>query len=307
MSIKKSKQVHYFDLGASLYTPSTHPALLNRLQHGMTGLRSMVVCLEDAIKESELAQALENLNQALDELQPTPQLKRFIRPRNPQIFEQILNNKNIHKIDGFILPKFDLNSLELYKAVLKKQSRIIPIMPTLETPQVFDPQAMILLAQRLQSWRQGIICLRIGGNDLMNILGIKRMWGFTIYDTPLRGLIDQLVIQFRTQGFELSAPVFDFIDDTETLKKEIALDLAYGFFSKTAIHPIQIPIIEAAFFDFTQNQLAQAQSVLNKQATAAFKLNGQMMEPSCHQDWARRVVQFAKRYQDSKAVDFKLK
>lgn len=293
MSIKSSAQVHYFDLGASLYTPSTHSELFQHLQYGQKGLRSMVICLEDAIKEVELASALNNVKQALKELNPTPQLKRFIRPRNPEILAEILHYPHIDKIDGFVLPKFDLNSIDLYQAVLKQQSRWIPIMPTLETLQVFDQSAMELLIQRLQAWRKGIICLRIGGNDLMNILGIKRMRGLTIYDTPIRTLINQLVIQFRPQGFELTAPVFDFIEDTETLKKEIELDLAYGFFSKTAIHPIQIPIIEDAFFNFIQQQLTQAKSVLNKEASATFKLNGQMMEPSCHQQWAKRVIAFA--------------
>ena len=31
------------------------------------------------------------------------------------------------------------------------------------------------------------LCLRIGGNDLLNLLGIRQARGATVYDTPLRG------------------------------------------------------------------------------------------------------------------------
>jgi len=48
-------QVSYFDLGASLYTPSICEKLSVRLQGEIPLQRSMVVCLEDAVKEDELS------------------------------------------------------------------------------------------------------------------------------------------------------------------------------------------------------------------------------------------------------------
>jgi citrate lyase beta subunit len=290
-------QINYFDLGASLYIPSTHKNLSFSLQEGVSGLRSMVVCLEDAVKDDDLSFALKNLKEALKNLTPNSKFKRFIRPRNPLILAEILNYEYIDKIDGFILPKFDLHTHDLYEKVFQEQTQHpFYVMPTLETSQVFDPKAMALLSERLLSWGDRIICLRIGGNDLMNLLGIKRMKGMTTYDTPLRSVIDQLIMHFRPKGFELSAPVFDMIDDIETLKKELAMDLVYGFFAKTAIHPTQVPVIESAFFDFTENHIEQARCVLNEESAAVFKFNGQMMEPNCHKHWANRTLQLAERY-----------
>jgi citrate lyase beta subunit len=122
------------------------------------------------------------------------------------------------------------------------------------------------------------------------------MKGMTIYDTPLRSIIDQLIILFRPAGFELSAPVFDNIDDLETLQREVMIDLAYGFYAKTAIHPSHIKIIENAFSQFTESHLVQAERVLDDNSSAVFKFNGQMMEQTCHKSWAERTRELSKRY-----------
>ncbi|SFP89244.1 Citrate lyase beta subunit [Nitrosomonas cryotolerans] len=289
--------VSYFDLGATLYTPCTNDKLSTVLKASPAMARSMVLCLEDAVKENELALALTNLKNALKTFSPNSGVKRFIRPRNPLVLAEILDYQNIDKIDGFVLPKFDLNTINLYKRVIEEQGKAdFSYMPILETAQVFDNSAMVRLRTLLKLWGNKISCLRIGGNDLMNLLGIKRMKGITAYETPLRSIIDQLVIQFRPEGFELSAPVFDITEDLETLKREVTMDLAYGFFAKTAIHPTQVTVIENAFAQFSAGHQAQAEKVLDEDASAVFTFNGQMMERTCHQRWATRTRQFAIRY-----------
>lgn len=289
--------VSYFNLGATLYTPCTHGNLSSIVQNTPDMTRSVVLCLEDSVNEDELSTALNNLRQSLLDFQPTDQVKRFIRPRNPLVLAEILNYKNIEKIDGFVLPKFDLHAIELYEKVIQEQEHEhFSYMPIIETAQAFDQNAMARLSQKLKKWGDKVICLRIGGNDLMNLLGIKRMKGMTTYDTPLRSVIDQLIINFRPQGFELSAPVFDLIEDLETLEKEVKMDLAYGFYAKTAIHPTQVAVIEDAFSCFSETHLGQAESVLDNKAAAVFKFNGQMMEKTCHNRWATRTIKLAECY-----------
>ena len=289
--------VSYFNLGATLYTPCTHGKLSSLMQNGSPLTRSIVLCLEDAVREDELPLALNNLKKSLKNFHPDDTLKRFIRPRNPLVLAEILSYENIDKIDGFVLPKFDLHTIDLYKKVIQEQQHNhFSYMPIIETAQAFDPRAMTRLRKSLQTWGDKVICLRIGGNDLMNLLGIKRMQGMTTYDTPLRSVIDQLIINFRPEGFELSAPVFDLVDDLETLKKEVMIDLAYGFYAKTAIHPSQIEVIESAFSSFSASHRNQAESVLNNNSAAVFKFNGQMMEKTCHKSWATRTIKLAECY-----------
>ena len=95
---------HYLALGATLYLPATRPDLGEILTlDKLPGLRSVVVCTEDAIHEYELPLALANLERVLDRLPPCPVL-RFIRPRNVGVLTQLLRMPGIERIDGIVLP-----------------------------------------------------------------------------------------------------------------------------------------------------------------------------------------------------------
>ncbi|WP_067516680.1 HpcH/HpaI aldolase/citrate lyase family protein [Endozoicomonas ascidiicola] len=298
-----SRRLNYFELGASLYTPCNHPNLQGIIQDGLSGARSMIFCLEDAVNEDEVGIALENLKTALQHLQPNNHFRRFIRPRNPMILAELLNIRDIEKIDGFVLPKVDLTTFPLFKAALDNHaSRSFSLMPTLETEQVFDSQTLTQIRTKLLEWRENTCCLRIGGNDLMNVLGLKRMPGKTVYETPLRSVIDQLLITFRPYGFELSSPVFDMVNDPLTLIRELENDISYGFFAKTAIHPDQVKIIEHQYAAFVEANQLQAGSVIDESAPAVFLESGQMMERTCHQRWALRTLALANSQHGARAV-----
>ena len=287
------KQTLYCELGASLYTPCTHPQLGRIINGGhVPQCRSIVLCLEDAVPEASLPQALFNLKAALESIDPKTSVKRFIRPRNPLILAQILKYSGIEFIDGFVLPKFDSSTEELYRNILS-ENKMFGVMPTLETLECFDLDKIRTFRRTLdEHWKSRVICLRIGGNDLLSLLGMKRMRGTIIYDTPLRSTIDQLVVSFRPYGYEISAPVYDVFEDIKTLERELRMDIDYGFFAKTAIHPVQIQSIESAFQYYVQCYHDTAQKVLNTDA-AVFKKNGQMMESTCHSNWAARTATLA--------------
>ncbi|ELE6589659.1 HpcH/HpaI aldolase/citrate lyase family protein [Vibrio alginolyticus] len=279
----------YFSLGATLYTPCNHPNLKMLMKEGL-GSKSMVFCTEDAISEGELNQSLKNLSVAIDGLDSSnTQFKRFIRPRSPEVLENILYFRGIEKIDGFVLPKYDLKTNDDYHRVLKCHSIKFKLMPTLESLDVIDAFKLPEIRRSLQNIYGDITCLRIGGNDLFNLLGIKRMTGQTIYETPLRSVIENLIIAFRPYGYELSAPVFDMIDDHKTLIRELAMDVNYGLFGKTAIHPQQVKIIEGFFKSYSNTHIVQAESILADSSPAVYKMNGQMMEVACHSNWAKRT------------------
>lgn len=302
------RTTNYFDLGATLYTPANHGNILSILQGGVIGARANIICLEDAVRDDQLSASLLQLKQALKQCQQNVAHKRFIRPRNSEVFAEILSYEGIDKIDGFVLPKFDLESAAEYRVLAERYQAYEHVyMPTLESSQVIDSRAVQGIKEQFRLWGSSIICVRIGGNDLMNVLGIKRTRGLTIYDTPLRTIIDQLVVQLRPDGYELSAPVFDIIDDTQTLQREIALDLAYGFYAKTAIHPRQVTIIESAFQQYSNQHLNQVEQLLNSESEAVFQLDGQMLETCCHRRWAERTQRFNAYYQRDPMVFDRIK
>jgi citrate lyase beta subunit len=229
---------------------------------------------------------------------------RFIRARNPEILARLLDLPDIEKVDGFVLPKFNAEVFHAYFDQLQGTS--FKVMPTLETREVFDFKAMTELRQGLlqDGIAQRVLMLRIGGNDLMNLLGIRRPRSFTLYETPIGNVIAQLVTIFRPYGFSLSAPVFDYLDDVATLHKEMKMDLAYGLIGKTAIHPTQVPAIESAYaVDVKDYEMAL--SLCDREAPAVFRMHNAMCEVATHQQWAEGIIHREMCYGVKDAVSLK--
>ena len=284
-------------LGASLYVPATHPDLVAVGRGQKFSLRSLIYCTEDAVGYAELPYALHNLARALNTLSLDGDAApmRFVRVRNAEVMRHVLamNTASLH---GLVLPKVTVESLAHYLGLLPPQSHL-SLMLTLETQEVFSEASMTQLRETLLSphIRRRILSLRIGGNDLLNLLSLRRERGVLLYDTPLSHVVDRLVTLFKPLGFNLSAPVYDAVNDPATLTKEVKLDLQHGLFGKTAIHPEQIPVIEACY-KVSPQEWETAQAILEADAPAVFLRNGRLCEPSTHRKWAEQVTQRAAHY-----------
>ena len=117
----------------------------------------------------------------------------------------------------------------------------------------------------------------------------------TVYQTPLGSTIGQLVTTFRPHGFNLTAPVFEYLDKGWVLAREVCRDLAQGLFGKTAIHPRQVPVIERQY-RVEAGELQMAERILEDAAPAVFRLHGAMCEPATHRRWAELVRERARLY-----------
>ncbi|MCL1479246.1 MAG: HpcH/HpaI aldolase/citrate lyase family protein [Marinobacter sp.] len=91
----------------------------------------------------------------------------------------------------------------------------------------------------------------------------------TAYEGPLGWFLSMAASILIPAGIPVSAPVFDIIEDTETLRREVERDVQMGFVSKTAIHPAQVPIIEGAF-SVSEEDLRAARAILDRDASAVF-------------------------------------
>ncbi len=286
----QSKLFSPWCLGAPLYMPGNRRDIIeiaNGEKYSM--LRSMIFCTEDAVSRTDVDSCVRHIGLCLQGFRDSSHRFRFIRARNPEILARLLDLPDIEKVDGFVLPKFNESVFHAYFDQL--QGTPFKVMPTLETREVFDFNAMSELRQGLSQddIAQRILMLRIGGNDLMNLLGIRRPRSFTLYETPIGSVIAQLVTIFRPYGFSLSAPVFEYLDDPDTLQKEMKLDLAYGLIGKTAIHPTQVPIIESAYaVDAEDYQMAI--SLSDREAPAVFRMHNAMCEVATHQQWAESII-----------------
>jgi citrate lyase beta subunit len=306
MRTKNMRELNYFQLGASIYTPATHAKLTNSIVNGISGSRSLVICTEDAVSECDVETALDNLHLSLLDCMDAnvdKSIIRLIRPRNHVVLGRILKMNGLRGlIDGFVLPKANAETLAEYIQVLKdNDASEFYILPTLETSDVFEEGLLINIRCVMDASPNPVLCVRIGGNDIMGLMGIKRMPGLTIYETPVRHIIDKILIAFRPHGYEISSPVFDYIDDRVTLARELAQDLNYGMFAKTAIHPAQVSLIENAYREYLELNSSHAEELLQENVSAVYQRDGQMMEATCHHNWAKRTMML---HQNVNLVEF---
>lgn len=287
--MKHDKTSRFVRLGASLYVPATRDDLLDIVsRQRYPHLRSVIFCTEDAVLPKDLPRALLNLQEAIPRF-PKNDLLRFVRVRSPQVLEQLLAHTPLATIDGFVLPKVTVRNLPDYMQLLAE----VPnhdVMLTLETAEVFELECMLRLRDQIleHGWEKQVLALRIGGNDLLNLLGIRRNRLRTIYETPVGLTIAQLVTAFKPWGFNLTAPVFEYLDQASLLAEEVGTDLDHGLLGKTAIHPTQVELIEA-LYQVSISDLEMALSILQEDAPAVFRLHNAMCEPATHTRWAEII------------------
>ncbi|HIH2746876.1 HpcH/HpaI aldolase/citrate lyase family protein [Burkholderia aenigmatica] len=292
------KAISPFALGATLYMPATRSDILDVVfGTRIPELRSLVVCLEDAVAAIDVESALANLQSLLMDIdarggrvESGPLL--FVRPRDAAMAAVLSDWPLMNHVDGFVVPKLTLRSLSAWENAVSHPD--LYLMPTLETADVYDPVAMVELGQALKAnLNQRIIALRIGGNDLMGCLGLRRNPATTLYSTPLGYVIPMLAGIMGAQGFALTAPVFEQLATPHLLKEELELDIAHGLVGKTAIHPSQIRIIQEAL-RVSLDDFNCAKLIVNDTAPAVFKHNDAMCEPATHYKWAVNILERAK-------------
>ncbi len=281
------------ELGATLYMPCTRDDVATRLfgPRRVPGLRSAVVCLEDSVLDRDIPVAMGHLAALLRDLSRRERgpadTQVFVRPRGVAMLEHILHMPGIECVQGFVLPKAHADNLPAYLALPLHDGH--RLMPTLETREALDPYEMRRLRDQLLVVQDRILALRIGGNDLLNAMGLRRVAGRTAYEGPLGPVIGALVATFAPWGFALSAPVFERFGDVALLREEVRRDIEHGLLTKTAIHPDQIAVIQSALA-VPADEVEEARLILAADGPAVFSNHGVMCEPATHRGWAERLM-----------------
>lgn len=283
-------------LGATLYMPALKEDAIELISGSrIPELKSLVLCLEDAIRDDQTEQALHQLNRTLHSmsLHRGSSVLTFVRPRNPDMLARIVRMRNIDLIDGFVLPKITASTLDDWTDSLCGTSHLI--MPTIETAEAFDPMEMKRLRDKLHTIRDRVLAIRIGGNDLLSCLGTRRSRSRTLYDGPLGPVISSLVGTFVPYGFAMTSPVLEMFSNHDLLREELDRDIEHGLLAKTAIHPEQIATIHAAY-RVSPDDLEDARRILDADSAAVFKSHGAMCEPQTHRMWATHILERAEQY-----------
>lgn len=280
-----------YSLGATLYMPVLHPKVPDIL-YGRTDVAaaSVVLCLEDALADADVPAGLRHVQRLLDDLPEQLAVRTFLRPRSLSMAQALCERAAGTAIDGIVAPKVTPDNLPAWLAVAGEAG--LSVMPTLESARYFEPAQISAVRDVLndsvdQPGR--IAAIRIGGNDLLAALGLRRTRGLTAWEGPLAGVLATASSLLMAAGYSVAAPVYDVIDDLDTLRREAERDVAAGFVSKTVIHPIQGPVIAAAF-QVDADELAQAQAIIERATCAVFRHGGVMCEPATHRAWAERTL-----------------
>ena len=281
-----------YTLGATLYMPVIHPKVPDILS-GRAGwsecpASSIVLCLEDALDDGDVERGIAVLRRVLKNVYHRRNLRVFVRPRSLEMAHRLSGFRDINQVEGFIAPKVRIETAGDWMDIVRAAD--LRIMPTLETSEFFDPGRIAAIRDIFNGFDHRLIsAIRLGGNDFLGALGLRRQRGITSWEGPLAWILSMCSSMFISAGYPVAAPVFDIIDDTETLRRECIRDIAAGFISKTAIHPVQVGIIEGAM-RVTNDDIWRARSILDKNAGAVFQIGGVMCEPSTHCNWAMRIL-----------------
>ncbi len=286
-------------LHPTLYTPATTALdklinLVNRRGKAVNlAAYRIVMCTEDSIREDDVPEALRRLETVLEGMEPESKVTSYVRVRNPELLARVMEMPFAERLRGFVIPKTDPASFPQYADQL--QGTGFRLMPILESPLTMDRHFRETLRMVLTSdgYRGMIDCLRIGANDLMGHLGIRRDDNtFTVYDTPVGNVIHDIINEFRgLAGFTVTAPVFECFAPRydELLRKEVRHNMMNGLYGQTVIHPRHIRIIRD-MYKVSETDLASATEIVQKD-TAVKGVNGKMDERATHLKWAELVLE----------------
>lgn len=307
-------------VGGLLYMPAYQENIVRKIkENSFKNLTSISFCLEDAINDRELDEAeyilKENLRilKNINNKQKLPLL--FVRIRTPEhlrrFHQYIEDNRDV--LSGYIFPKVDLNNVEEYMDVLtdinQESSHKFYGMPILESESISYIKSRHIVLDKLKEIfdqnKEYILNIRVGGNDLSNLYGLRRPVNYPIYSVGVvRDILIDILNVFATE-YVVSGPVWNYFGDFQDkewsrgLVKELELDRLNGFIGKTAIHPVQLPYIYDSL-KVSKIDYEDAKKILNwndNKAGVKKGVNGtRMNEVKIHRKWAEKIIALAEIY-----------
>lgn len=310
-----------YSVGPLMYSPAINNKAADTIISGnIKGKYSFALCLEDTIAENTVKEAEIQLKETM------ARIFEFYKTGNgfvPKIFVRVREPKQIKRIfdlikeyseifSGFIFPKYTVINAAEYNSELIEINKIstkkIYMMPILESRDIIDLTTRYETLERIKNYvdsvKDFVINVRVGGNDFSNAFAVRRHNDETIYDIfPIAQLLSD-ILTFFSRDYVVSGPVWEFFYDKDGqwkrgLKKEIKLDMLNGFVGKTVIHPNQIPVVnEMLKVDIKDYEDAKEILNWNSDGIQVGKSFGgeRMNEVRTNYNWAVKTVILAKVY-----------
>ena len=280
-------KINYIELGATLFIPAIHKDLEAVVcDTKYPELKSVLIDTEDGINSESLDAAFKAIEKLL-KIYEKKKLAVFIRPRDVETLEKILKLENIDKIDGFILPKFSLSNAEDYFSLLKDYDFLV--MPSIESEELFNQNSLYKLRTILLKYKENILLVRFGLEDMLRQLKMKRSCEDSIFDFSATSyVLGSFISTFKSAGFAISGGVYPCFKDDDGFIKDVKRDLKEGLFCKTIIHPRQIKLTNE-LYRVTKEELREALEISDKNE-AVFNQNDKMAEVITMKPQAQEII-----------------
>ncbi|TWT16059.1 HpcH/HpaI aldolase/citrate lyase family protein [Planomicrobium sp. CPCC 101079] len=321
-------------LGAALYTPGSRPDFAAKILAGeytegaFAGLATLIVCLEDAVADSELPWAEKNVAAQLKKIkkvdfyQKNNDLALFLRIRNAEQLDRLIHiaGSALGVLTGIVFPKcLPGNLVEFFPALDRASEaagRTLYALPILETKEILysetREQTLNDIYDILRSEINRVLTVRVGATDFSSLYGLRRPVDRTIYEVHvIRDCLISILNRFNRadDGFVVSGPVYEYFSSAnggwmsskpeKVLWEEVQMDVLNGFIGKTCIHPSQISIVNAGHI-VSQENYEDALLILSESQ----KRNGVLQSPKRnkmnevkpHLSWAKRIAAQAEVY-----------
>lgn len=254
------KNILQYCLGATLYMPGTKEILNKILNKELRDITSIVMDFEDAIQESDIQRAEENVLSHLDSIANAinnnlisigeiPLI--FLRVRNFVQFKSFasqLNKNQISVLTGFVFPKFDGENgnefLQQLEYICEKHNEILYGMPILEGKTIAYKETryneLMILKKIIEPFKKRILNIRVGGADFSALFGVRRGINYSIYDimTVRDSLSDILNFFNRAEDdYSVSAPVWEYFlaHNKDDIYRLLNSDVHKSLLNKTPI------------------------------------------------------------------------
>lgn len=220
-------------LGATLYSPANHAELgAHMLAARSRGITSTVVCLEDAVADHDLDDALDHMVAEFSPLGAAagslPLI--FVRARTPAHLATVVERLGDRAVvvDGYVAPKFSAAGGEAWLAALDRVAtrspRPVYLMPVLESAAVLHIESrhaeLHAIAALLDERRDRVLAVRTGVADLCGLLGLRRSPFETVYRiAAVRDCIADIVNVFgrADRGYVVTGGVWEYFQRDERL------------------------------------------------------------------------------------------
>lgn len=308
------KEILQYCVGSLLYTPATNKKIADKiLNKKIPHLKSIALCLEDAIGSGQVAEAEKQVKETLSTLEGD---KEFIEGDFPLIFIRVREPKQMWRlykkcgnllelITGFLIPKFNKDNMQDYienfHKVKEKIESPLYILPIIESTNAIYIQNridnLLQIREGLDLIKDEVLNVRVGGADFSNIFGIRRKMEDTIWDVRVVSNCLSDIINMFSKDYVVSGAVWEYFDSyrkqaerneneiiigikqiqdlawQKGLQKELYLDKLNGMIGKTCIHPKQLEWVQKSLI-VNREDYEDATQIVNASVSEYGVLNG---------------------------------